>query len=321
MTSSAEYFEPTVRPVANFNAQNDAKSLRSAMKGLGTNEKVIIDILTQRSSFQRQEIIAAFKHEFGRDLVADLTSELGGKLEKVILALMETSPNYLAGEIHRATAKIGTDEDVLSEIFCSLNNNDLAQLSAAFQARYGKRLEKVIESEVSGDYKRLLVLLVNRVRGEGNFRPERAREQAQDLYKAGEGVFGTDEEKFVVMLTHESFDQLRYILDEYHKISGKTLEQAVNAELSGYLKTAVLTIIKCAQGRAQYFAEKLEKAMKGAGTDDETLIRIIVTRAELDLGAIKKAYQNLYHRTLYSSVKSETSGDYKAVLLALIGEA
>lgn len=60
--------------------------------------------------------------------------------------------------------------------------------------------------------------------------------------------------------------------------------------------------------------------MKGAGTDDSTLIRIIVSRCELDLGAIKKEYQSIYHRTLYSAVKSETGGDYKIALLALLGE-
>jgi len=61
--------------------------------------------------------------------------------------------------------------------------------------------------------------------------------------------------------------------------------------------------------------------MKGMGTDDDTLIRIIVSRSEIDLGGIKKDYQDLYHKTLYDSVKKETGGDYKAALLAIIGEA
>lgn len=61
--------------------------------------------------------------------------------------------------------------------------------------------------------------------------------------------------------------------------------------------------------------------MKGAGTDDETLMRIIVSRCEIDLEAIKREYSDLYEKTLYSAVKKETSGDYKNALLALIGDA
>ena len=86
------------------------------MNGIGTNEDIITEVLTKRSNHQRQSIRTAFKHEFGSDLVADLRDELSGHYREVILVLMETPMNYLAAEIHNATAKHGTDEDVLSEV-------------------------------------------------------------------------------------------------------------------------------------------------------------------------------------------------------------
>lgn len=43
-------------------------------------------------------------------------------------------------------------------------------------------------------------------------------------------------------LAHQSFPQLRLVFAEYEKLSGKMFEQAVEKELGGDLKEAILTI-------------------------------------------------------------------------------
>ncbi len=60
--------------------------------------------------------------------------------------------------------------------------------------------------------------------------------------------------------------------------------------------------------------------MKGAGTKDDDLIRLLVTRAEVDLQQIKLEYQRTYGKRLYDVVKSELSGDYEKLFLSLIGK-
>ena len=41
--------------------------------------------------------------------------------------------------------------------------------------------------------------------------------------------------------------------------------------------------VQCARNPAEYFADRLWKSMKGAGTDDSTLIRCVVSRSEVRL--------------------------------------
>lgn len=57
------------------------------------------------------------------------------------------------------------------------------------------------------------------------------------------------------------------------------------------------------QSSVGFFASRLFKAVKGMGTDDTTLIRIIVSRSEIDLNDIKREFERMFNRTLLSAVK------------------
>ncbi|XP_060803296.1 annexin B10 isoform X4 [Amyelois transitella] len=314
--------EPTVVGVPNFNAAEDAATLRAAMKGFGTDEQVIIDILTSRSNQQRQAIAQVFTHEYGRDLIEDLKSELGGHFEDVIVALMRPAEEYLCKELHHCMEGMGTDEETLVEILCTRTKPEIAAIVDAYEMMYDRPLAEHMCSETSGDFRRLLTLIVTGARDEeAGVDAERAREAAQALYDAGEAKWGTDEEVFNKILAHESFAQLRQIFEEYKNISGRTIEQAIKAEIDGELKDALSAIVECVENSAAWFAQRLRAAMQGAGTDDKALVRIIVSRSEVDLASIKQEYERLYDKTLLSDLQGETSGDYKRALVALLGPA
>lgn len=56
--------------------------------------------------------------------------------------------------------------------------------------------------------------------------------------------------------------------------------------------------MRCVKDRPTAFAYELHKSMKGAGTDDDPLIRIMVSRADIDMVQIKEAFQRDYEESL-----------------------
>merc|ERR1712071_471538 len=312
---------PTVVASANFDPVADAQGLRAAMKGLGTSEQEIIDILCNRSNAQRQLINQAYTTEYGRDLMEDLKSELGGHFESVIVGLMMPVASFCAKKLNKAMKGGGTDEETLVEILCSRTSAEIKLIAAAYLEDYGRTLEDDIKDDTSGPLQRLLVMAIEGVKNERMFNPEKAAEQAALLYQAGETKIGTDEDAFVEILAHAGQRQAFLIFDEYKKISGRTIEQAMQDEMEGELLTGLLALVKTAANRPQYYAERLNTAMEGCGTDDSVLINTIVGRCEIDLANIKYEYERLYGKTLLSAITDECSGDYRAALAALVGAA
>ena len=60
--------------------------------------------------------------------------------------------------------------------------------------------------------------------------------------------------------------------------------------------------VRCIKDKPSQFAKVLYKSMKGAGTDDNSLMRVVVSRAEIDMVQIKEAFQQEYGKTLASFI-------------------
>ncbi|KAK2839036.1 hypothetical protein Q7C36_013850 [Tachysurus vachellii] len=318
LESSLMAYRGSVRPFVHFNAKQDADILRKAMKGIGTDEDTILMLLPTRSNEQRQEIKAAYKKAHGKDLVKDLKSELGGKLEDLIMALMSPPRVYDADLLHAAIKGAGTDDKVLIEILASRTSEQLKEIIKIYKKEHGGKLEKDIMGDTSGHYQRLLLMLLQGEREEG-VDESRVEKDAKELFAAGAKKVGTDEEKFVNILGKRSIDHLRQMFDVYKKIAGCDIEESICGEFTGNLEALLLAVVKCVKSVPGYFAYSLRDSLRRAGTDDETLIRIMVSRSEEDMLDIRAQYKKVYGESLYRAIQDDTDGDYGKALLYLCG--
>lgn len=141
-----------------------------------------------------------------------------------------------------------------------------------------------------------------------------------ELKRAGIDKWGTDSSTFTRILCLRNFDQIRLIAQEYEYITGHSLEKDIKKEFSGDILDAFLAILRYGINRSEFFARAFHKSMIGLGTDDKSLIRLCVTRCEIDMGEIKETYEKKYGKSLKSVIKSDTSSYYRKALLKLIGE-
>lgn len=343
MGPNGETYEPVIRPQMSFQPEQDAETLEKAMKGMGTDEKALIGVLCNRTAEERARIAKTYKSLFGKDLPKQLKSETSGNFGKIMRYLCLDRAMLRAKILYDCIQGAGTDEQGLIEILCGATNEEIRDIKDAYQKVLefkGKdpnrrNLEKDIENDTSGYMRRLMTIIVQAERKEPTpAQLERARREgvmslvdmqaaqaaAQSLYDAGAGKLGTDEAVFLKVLGHESVWQLAAIDQAYEKQTGKTLRHAIKSETSGDFGTALKAMLDFSLDRPGTYATHLYKAMKGLGTRDDSLIRICITRADVDMAEIKEAYMRQYGHSLAEDIKGDTSGDYKKALLTLIGE-
>lgn len=309
----------TVPPVPTCPRQ-DAIELHRAFKGFGCDSTTVIHILAHRDAAQRALIQLEYRAMFHQDLSRRIASELSGHHKRAMLLWLLDPAGRDATILKQALAGDITDLRAATEVVCSRTPTQLRAVRHAYRARFGCDAERDVAERASGDHRRLLLACLAAPRGEGpEVDPSLAALDARDLYRAGEGRLGTDERAFIRVFTERSWAHVAAVARAYLAMYDRPLERAVKAETSGNFGFGLLTVLRCADSPARYFAKVLHKAVKGVGTTDSALIRVVVTRAEIDMQYIKAEYHKMYKRSLADAIHSDTSGNYRTFLLSLVG--
>ncbi|KAJ9128450.1 hypothetical protein P3X46_035000 [Hevea brasiliensis] len=310
----------TIFAPANHVPGEDAESLYKAFKGWGTNEKAVISVLAHRNATQRKQIRQAYWDLYQEDLVKRLESELKGDFERAVYRWI-LEPQDRDAVLANVALKKSSDYHVIVEIACVRSAEELLAVRRAYQARYKHSLEEDVAAHTTGDVRKLLVGLVTTFRYEGaEINTRLAKSEANILQDAiKDKKFSNDE--VIRILTTRSKTQLMATFNGFKDDQGTSITKALLGEpADNEFKRLLRIAIRCINEPLKYYEKILRNAIRKFGTDEDAITRVIVTRAEKDLLDIKELYYKRNSVPLDQAVAKETSGDYKAFLLALLGK-
>ncbi|XP_008298523.1 annexin A2 isoform X2 [Stegastes partitus] len=122
----------------------------------------------------------------------------------------------------------------------------------------------------------------------------------------------------VRILTNRSNAQRQEVAQAYEGQTRKDLAAALKKALSGDVEVLLLELL---MPPVQYEAYRLQQAMAGLGTDEETLMEVLCTRSGPRLQEIRAVYKQMYKKELEKELKGETSGDFAKLVLALLNKS
>jgi len=296
-----------------------AEQLYKALQG--KEEETLINITVQNPLSIRLKIREKYKSLYGQDLIENLKSKLSGDFQDLMVGLYKSIYEFDAEQCYKAIKGLGTDEDTLIEILATRPNWMIKKIKDVYKNTYKKDLEQDVIGDTSGTFQKLFVSILQCSRSD-NKTPDidKAKEMAIDLFRGDKekNKIGLDEDKIVKYFGLLSPCELMHLAREFHREYGKSLINVVEGEFGGDLRKLIKTIFYANICPSEYFATRIKEAVKGLGTNEKILNRVVITRNEVDMDVIKEYYKILYSTNLVNDVKNDTSGNYQKLLVALI---
>jgi annexin A7/11 len=277
------------------------------MKGTGTDSKMLINIICNRSNIQRNGIVIAYNQLFGKYLIDKIKSETSGHFQKVLIGLLAPKEEYYAKEIFQTLCSKSKKLDLIIDVLCLMTNKEINDISFAYQRLYGKPLAQHMREQLFGYFENMLISLAEGKRIEDPRDEENSFQVDASLLKEAMNRIFKDEAKIGEVFGLRSTEHLKMISKEYEAIKRISLEDDIKSKFSGWNKDALLLRLN-PENQSQHFARRLYESMAGFGTYNSILIRICITRCEIDMMDIKAEFQRMYSESLRSFIEGDTSG-------------
>nr|POF06959.1 isoform 2 of annexin a7 [Quercus suber] len=249
-SETSGYFREGLEAILRGPMDQDCHALYESIKGIGTKESAMNDVLLGRSNADLNAIRNHYQHKYRRTLESDVKGDLSMKTERLFDMVMtarraeESSPvvpqqiDQDVQEIYRATeGKSGTDQLTVCSIISSRSNGQLRAISHAYKQKYHRSLEENVKKEFSGHMEDALLFMIRSAE-------DPAKHDADLLEDAMKGL-GTKDAALVrrIVMIHWNPDRLHQAKAAYKHFYKQDLATRIKSETSGDYEKLMLACI------------------------------------------------------------------------------
>ncbi|EEY20218.1 annexin A7 [Verticillium alfalfae VaMs.102] len=169
--------------------ENDARVLDKALNRMGTDEDALNDVLLNRSNADLRAIVAEYKRIKSRDLLTDIKNDVDDTLFRLYSMVLaghraeDATPVHPAEidakvtELQRATeGTIGVNAVSVAQVLTSSSPAQIHAMAEAYNRKYHRNMQEVIEKEFRGDMEDALLNLVQAAQDRARADAARLRE-------------------------------------------------------------------------------------------------------------------------------------------------
>lgn len=294
--------------------------IHAACEGFGTDEESLTDTLGAQNATNRYLISQRYEALHGKKLSDEIDSETGGKYGRLLELISMPIEEAECKILRDSTKGAGTTEKHIYPILCGRSNAEIEILKKTYYSLYDEDLNVRLASELGGDLNDFVTNCMQELTQEFDeevHTEEKAEEDADAFYNAGQGKWGTDEKSMFNILCSSPPQHLIQMNLIYAKKYGYTLDTALKKELGGKTEDASVFAVNMSLKPYEAIAQLFESTMKGFGTDEEGLSYCIV-RYHHVLSSVCEAYEKKYDAQLRDRIHGETSGKYRDLLLTMM---
>ena len=301
-----------------FDASDYAKQLYEIIHQKPKDDNKLIKLVTSRTKDERLKIRSEYESIYNTDLIKEIQDNYKFNFKEVLVGLFYSPIDYDCYHSLKAVKGLGTDEMALIEILTTRTKEDIKNMISRYKEMYpGRDMIADIKDDTSGNFWNILNSLLEGKRSDNkNPDMEECKKIVEDLLQPATNK-QNHVEKYIKVFTEKSKEEIEMIGKIYHKMTQSNILHDIQKNFSGDTKNALVGIIYGMLSPPEYFAKLIYEAIKGLGTNDTTLIRVLITRDEIDMPSIKQYYRHMYNKDMINDIIGDTSGSYQKILVEL----